>query len=74
MQFQSDILNLPLLVSEREELSALGAAWMAGMALGLYDSSLHHTMKRCPYVPVMEAAERERRIAGWRRAVAKVMA
>jgi glycerol kinase len=74
MQFQSDILNLPLLVSGQEELSAAGAARMAGMALGIYDSSLHNTMKRDRYVPAMEAAERERRVSGWRKAVAKVLA
>ncbi|MDR2305340.1 MAG: glycerol kinase GlpK [Treponema sp.] len=73
MQFQSDILNLPLLVSGQEELSAIGAARMAGMALGVYDSSLHNTMKRRRYSPVMETAERERRIAGWHEAVAKIV-
>ncbi|MDR2631500.1 MAG: glycerol kinase, partial [Spirochaetaceae bacterium] len=73
MQFQSDILNLPLSVSGREELSATGAVWMAGMALGLYDSSVHHTMKRRRYVPAMEAVERERRLVGWREAVAKIV-
>jgi glycerol kinase len=70
MQFQSDILNLPLLVSEREELSAIGAARMAGMTLGVYDSSLHNAVKHRRYVPVMETAERERRVSGWRKALA----
>ncbi|MDR0589880.1 MAG: glycerol kinase GlpK [Spirochaetaceae bacterium] len=74
MQFQSDILNLPLLVSEQEELSAIGAAWMAGMALGIYPSTIHDTTKRRRYVPAMDAAERERRVFGWREAVAKVIA
>jgi glycerol kinase len=74
MQFQSDILNLPLSVSGQKELSATGAAWMAGMALGVYDSSLHDTMKRRRYVPAMDAAERERRVFGWREAVTKVIA
>jgi glycerol kinase len=73
MQFQSDILNLPLSVSRQEELSATGAALMAGMALSVYDASLHDAMKRDHYVPLMETAERERRISGWREAVAKVM-
>jgi glycerol kinase len=74
MQFQSDILNLPLSVSGQEELSAMGAAWMAGMALGLYDASVHIAVNRDRYVPVMGSAERERRIAGWRKAVSKVIA
>jgi glycerol kinase len=73
MQFQSDILDLPLEVSENEELSAIGAAWMAGIALGLYPPALSGTMKRRRYTPVMDAPERERRLAGWREAVAKLV-
>lgn len=73
MQFQSDILDLPLEVSENEELSAIGAAWMAGMALGLYPPALYDTMKRHRYTPAMDAPERERRLAGWREAVATVL-
>jgi glycerol kinase len=73
MQFQSDILNLPLLVSEQEELSAIGAAWMAGTTLGIYDPALHSTMKRRRYTPVMDGPERERRVSGWREAVEKAI-
>jgi glycerol kinase len=73
MQFQSDILNLPLEVSENEELSAIGAAWMAGMALGIYSPGMHDTMKRRRYTPIMDRAERERRLSGWQEAVAKAI-
>jgi glycerol kinase len=73
MQFRSDILNLPLEVSEDEELSAIGAAWMAGMALGIYPPGLHGAIKRRRYIPLMETPERERRLAGWRAAVAKTI-
>jgi glycerol kinase len=74
MQFQSDILNLPLEVSENEELSAIGAAWMAGTALGVYPPKIHDTITRRRYTPVMDAPERERRLCGWREAVAKAIA
>ncbi|MDR2786249.1 MAG: glycerol kinase, partial [Treponema sp.] len=40
MRFQSDILNLPLSVPGPEELSAMGAAYMAGIALGLYSPAV----------------------------------
>jgi glycerol kinase len=73
MQFQSDILNLPLEVSEQEELSAIGAAWMAGLALGIYSPGLHNAMKRRRYTPAMSAGERERRFSGWREAVIKTI-
>jgi glycerol kinase len=75
MQFQSDVLDLPLSVTEQEELSAIGAAWMAGTALGIYDPGrLHAAMKRRSYVPAMKAEDRERRLSGWREAVRKVLA
>jgi glycerol kinase len=73
MQFQSDILNLPLAVCGQGELSATGAAWLAGMALDIYPSGLHGSMKRRLYTPAMDARERERRLAGWHEAVAKVL-
>ena len=73
MQFQSDILNLPLVVCEQGELSATGAAWMAGMALGVYSPALRDAVKRRRYTPAMDAGERERRLSGWREAVAKVL-
>ncbi len=38
MQFQADVLGRPVVRSETEELSALGAAWMAGLELGWWDS------------------------------------
>ena len=40
MQFQSDMLKSPVLVPEAEELSCVGVAYAAGMALGLYDDSI----------------------------------
>jgi glycerol kinase len=73
MQFQSDILNLPLEVSENEEISASGAAWMAGMALSVYPVGLWDALKRRRYVPAMESRERERRLSGWRQAVEKAL-
>jgi glycerol kinase len=73
MQFQSDILNLPLEVSENEELSVTGAAWMAGTALGIYPAGLHGTIKRRRYIPVMDVSKRDRRLSGWKEAVARVI-
>ena len=39
MQFQSDISDIRMRVSKQEELSAIGAAYMAGIAAGVYDKS-----------------------------------
>jgi glycerol kinase len=73
MDFQSGILDLPVSVSENEELSASGAAWMAGMALGLYGSFPGESIKQRIYLPKMEAAVREKKMRAWHEAVAKVI-
>jgi glycerol kinase len=72
MQFQSDILNLPLSVPEREELSAAGAAYMAGLSLGLYPSSVFSRIKRTRYDPAMDEEDRTRRYRRWQEAVRMV--
>lgn len=73
MQFQSDILGLPLSIPESEELSAIGAAYAAGIALGFYDETVFERMPRTFYTPSMTDSERERRLAGWHSAVEKAL-
>jgi len=72
MQFQADILGLPVLRSTNEELSAIGAAWLAGLALGWWKSleeiaELPHTVDQ--FSPSMENAECHRLYSGWKKAV-----
>ena len=72
MQFQADILGIPVIVPAVEELSALGAAYMGGMARGFWSgpaevSELPVEAKR--YLPKMDAREREALMAGWKSAV-----
>jgi glycerol kinase len=69
MQFQADILNLPLSVPEREELSVMGAAYMAGITLGLYDSAVFSRPARIRYQPRMDQDTRLRRYRGWQNAL-----
>ena len=73
MQFQSDILDIPVAVSEVGELSPAGAAYMAGMTLGIYDDSLFSKSKHKSYIPNMETEVRERKTRGWKEAVEKVI-
>ena len=74
MQFQSDILGCRILVPEAEELSGLGAAYLAGIALGLYDkTTLFSCMHRSVYQPQMAQAVRERKYGGWQRALQSVL-
>lgn len=69
MQFQSDILNIPIFIPDNEEMTCLGAALIAGEALGIY--SLEQTLRDQgkTYQPKMNAEKRNERITQWKRAV-----
>ena len=74
MQFQSDILNIPVIVPATEELSGVGAAYAAGIALGVYDKkTIFQKISKTNFQPAMEEPERQRRIAGWKEAVSMVL-
>lgn len=55
MQFQSDILDLPVLVSNEQELSGMGVAYAAGIAAGVYDADVFERSGRRVYLPQMHA-------------------
>jgi glycerol kinase len=71
MQFQADLLGTPLVVPEVAETTALGAAYLAGIATGAWTLEQVGAMWReaVRYEPDMGADEREALIAGWRRAL-----
>jgi len=74
MQFQADMLGRPILRSQQEELSALGAAWMAGLALSWWQSPAELESLRgnsTQFVPKMADAQREQHYAAWKDAVAR---
>ena len=71
MKFQADILGAPVVVPEISETTALGAAYLAGVATGLWSEQDTREMWReaARYEPTMTEDEREELIAGWLRAV-----
>lgn len=71
MQFQSDILNAKIQVPHVEELSGSGAAYMAGIAMGVYSKELLLKGERETYSPLKEASWREKKYTGWKDAVKK---
>lgn len=73
MQFQSDILNIPVMVPDAEELSGIGAAYAAGLALGVFDRRIFDKMGRGAYQPGMDAARRDQKYRGWKEAVKKTL-
>ena len=74
MQFQSDITNKRVNIPDEEELSGIGAAYMAGISAGVYDlEKLAGNMKRSVYEPKMDDEIREKKYAGWKKAVDGVL-
>lgn len=72
MQFQADILGLPLEKSAISDTTALGAAYLAGLAVGFWDSLEDVAQSRegeVRYEPEMAADQREQLYAQWLRAV-----
>jgi len=70
MQLQADLLDAAVLIPTSEELSGIGAGWMAGFSAGLYDETVFSTLGRSAYTPHMDAALRAAKYAGWQHAVA----
>ena len=74
MQFQADILATPVVRPVVRETTALGAAYLAGLAVGYWASreeiAQNWTADR-RFLPQMEPTRREELFAGWRRAVAR---
>lgn len=72
MQFQSDILALPLSVPGSEELSGIGVAYAAGLSCGLYGRTVFDVLKYKRYVPDMDRKLREAKLCGWHDAIGMV--
>jgi glycerol kinase len=71
MQFQADALGVPVVVPEIAETTALGAAYLAGIATGLWDLDRCAEMwrERARFEPRISADERESLLEDWHRAV-----
>jgi len=72
MQFQSDLLGVPVEVPSITDTTALGAAYLAGLAVGFWRDRAELAEKWAldvRYRPRLEPARRERLFARWRRAV-----
>ena len=72
MQFQSDLLGIPVRIPDSEELSGIGAAYAAGLAAGLYDESIFEVLNRKSYEPAMADETRSDKYSGWQDAVRRV--
>jgi glycerol kinase len=76
MQFQADILDCPILRSTSSDVSARGAAYLAGLAVGVWASEAEVADLPRPqdrFEPQMPAATRRARYEGWQSAVARTL-
>jgi glycerol kinase len=71
MQFQADVLGVPVVVPEIEQTTALGAASLAAVGAGLWsqDRVVEGWRERRRFEPEMRDDERRALLAGWERAV-----
>ena len=73
MQFQSDIAEANVQVPDSEELSGIGPAYAAGLALGVWDERIFEKLKRVKYEPKMDRELRDSKYQGWLSAVHRVL-
>lgn len=73
MQFQSDILACPVMVPQAEELSGIGAAYAAGLGVGLYGEEVFSRAVYKPFHPQMDQEERDTLYQGWKSAVDSIL-
>ena len=74
MQFQADILNVPVIRPKVAETTALGAAYAAGLAVGFwqdYDELRANWGRDRQWSPSMTARKRDMLYAGWKKAVTR---
>ena len=72
MQFQSDILNCKVVRPRITETTALGAAYLAGLAVGYWkntDDIQQQWQIDKSFTPSMNADQRNELLRGWQRAV-----
>lgn len=74
MQFQADIANVPVMRPACVETTALGAAYLAGLAVGFWPGTkelVSNWQVDRVFQPAMEEKKRQAQIAGWKKAVTR---
>jgi glycerol kinase len=74
MQFQADLLGVPVVRPRVAETTALGAAYLAGLAVGYWKDTAEIAAQWQAdrrFIPAMKAPERKRLLAGWNKALTR---
>mmetsp|Transcript_4213 Transcript_4213/g.4885 ORF Transcript_4213/g.4885 Transcript_4213/m.4885 type:complete len:453 (-) Transcript_4213:2172-3530(-) len=76
LQFQADALDIPVILPEISETTALGAAFAAGLAVGVYkdvDELKEKWKERSVFNPAMEVEQREKLFTNWKKAIDRTL-
>lgn len=76
LQFLADLLNVPVERPQVTETTALGAAYLAGVQFGLFESLAdiaNHWQRDALFTPTLSSAERATLLRGWQKAVSRVL-
>jgi glycerol kinase len=76
MQFQADILGVPVIRPKIAETTALGAAYAAGLAVGFWDNldDLRTNWEQDKsWSPDMDSGDRAKLYSGWKKAVSRTL-
>ncbi|PLX94473.1 MAG: glycerol kinase [Desulfuromonas sp.] len=76
LQFLADLLGVPVERPRVTETTALGAAYLAGVQLGIYSSLAdiaHHWQRDALFTPALVDAQRKELLKGWEKAVSRVL-
>lgn len=74
MQFQSDMLGIPIVRNGITETTALGVSYLAGLAAGIYKDIYEiKQLKKCEtiYYPIMQTEKKKEKYRNWQKAVGK---
>ncbi|HLR13307.1 MAG TPA: glycerol kinase GlpK [Burkholderiaceae bacterium] len=77
MQFQADLLGIPVIRPTNVETTALGAAWLAGLAAGIYADKqelAHQWQPERTFHPALSREQAEGRLSEWQHAVRQACA
>ncbi len=72
MQTQADIVNVPVIRPNCVETTAMGAAYLAGLAVGYWadkEAVMKNWASGCTFKPLIEEVDRKKKVKGWNRAV-----
>ena len=76
LQFLADLLDVPVERPKVIETTALGAAYLAGMQIGIYPSLAdisHHWQRDALFSPDLSVVRRNELLQGWKKAVSRVL-